>query len=850
MFRVPSAFTGASLTRKLALMFTGAAVLTAAVVGLLSDVIAIEAVRESLTSRLEGAAADAAGAIERHIRQLDEKVDALAEDEITSEALAALGSGWTALDPEARSAVMQRLGGEGSVHPLAHPAAEAANASLAAGQAIRYMQAHDRFDPVFRAFRNAGDYADLYLIDVEGNIVYSVGRGADFGTNLLSGPHASTGLAEVYRRVRGGAGPDVHSFSDFAAYAAADGRPSSFIAAPVMDAGGGVRGVVAARVAQVSIASIVDRIAESALGSLMHAAYVIGADGVLRTDLPGTAESESLKLSAGEVARAATDISGHGTAEVMGATGIDVVAGLAPLEFAGKRFTVVAEVSVAKLSAEMKKLQWRIAMGAAIVVLVVTIGGLLVARWFAGPIRKMTEAVERLVAGEETEVPGASRGDEIGTLARSMMAIYDAAIEAKRIRAAVDASRAALMITDADFNITYLNPALHEALIASRDYWRRHDPAINLDNIVGMSIDRFHKNPAHQRAMLASLRGSHRGQVGFDGRTFALVMALVTDGAGTHIGYVAQWDERTEALAVERQISDIIEAVAAGDFSKRLAIHSEEKFVSDVAAGMNRLCEIVDGFLAELESTLSAMADGDLTRQIATSYSGRLAEVSGAVNGTITELGRLVFDIKGTVASISASTNEISDGASQLSTRTEGQAASLEETAATMEEMAATVKSNAESASKANTLASDTAMRPAERLGSIINYASGEIRDGLISYLETEDPDFAEETKRNMFTFPDIEMRIRRQDVSAIVRTVEYQTLIKALAGAEKNAPDAKKYILSNISSRMAEAIGQEIRDAGVVRRKDADAAQSEVIKVIRQLEQSGEITLVKDEEE
>jgi flagellar motor switch protein FliG len=143
-----------------------------------------------------------------------------------------------------------------------------------------------------------------------------------------------------------------------------------------------------------------------------------------------------------------------------------------------------------------------------------------------------------------------------------------------------------------------------------------------------------------------------------------------------------------------------------------------------------------------------------------------------------------------------------------------------------------------------------SAMRPAERLGSIINYASGEIRDSLIAYLETEDPEFAEETKRNMFTFPDIETRIRRQDVSTIVRTVEYQTLIKALAGAEKSAPDAKKYILSNISSRMAEAISQEIKEAGTVRRKDADAAQSEVIKVIRQLEQSGEIALVKDDEE
>jgi methyl-accepting chemotaxis protein len=105
------------------------------------------------------------------------------------------------------------------------------------------------------------------------------------------------------------------------------------------------------------------------------------------------------------------------------------------------------------------------------------------------------------------------------------------------------------------------------------------------------------------------------------------------------------------------------------------------------------------------------MADGDLTRHIDATYSGRLAEVAGAVNETTMSLGRLVADVKATVGSIGASTGEIADGARQLSTRTESQASSLEETAATMEQMAATVKSNAESAGKANTLATDTTKR-------------------------------------------------------------------------------------------------------------------------------------------
>jgi methyl-accepting chemotaxis protein len=283
-----------------------------------------------------------------------------------------------------------------------------------------------------------------------------------------------------------------------------------------------------------------------------------------------------------------------------------------------------------------------------------------------------------------------------------------------RMTAAVDSFSFALMITDTDFTITYVNPALQEALARSREFWRWRAPSVDFDHLVGQSFDVFHKNAAQLRGRLQTLRGEHRAPITFDNRSFDLRMTPVTDARGDHIGYAVQWQERTEALAVERQIAGIIDAVAGGDFSKRLSIESEEKFIDDVAGGMNRLCEIVDGFLADLERSLSAMAEGDLTKRIETDYSGRLGEVSQAVNETTFALGRLVADITSTAGAISLSTGEIAEGAGQLSARTEGQASSLAQTAATMEEMAATVKSNAESAATANTLASDTARR-AER---------------------------------------------------------------------------------------------------------------------------------------
>ncbi len=44
------------------------------------------------------------------------------------------------------------------------------------------------------------DYYDLFLIDSDANIVYTVFKEDDLGTNLLTGPISGSSIAEVYRR--------------------------------------------------------------------------------------------------------------------------------------------------------------------------------------------------------------------------------------------------------------------------------------------------------------------------------------------------------------------------------------------------------------------------------------------------------------------------------------------------------------------------------------------------------------------------------------------------------------------------------------------------------------------------
>ena len=71
--------------------------------------------------------------------------------------------------------------------------------------------------------------------------------------------------------------------------------------------------------------------------------------------------------------------------------------------------------------------------------------------------------------------------------------------------AALDALRANVMLADAKLNITYLNPELDRLLRQAEPELKQELSRFNVDTLVGSNIDIFHKNPSHQRNMLATL---------------------------------------------------------------------------------------------------------------------------------------------------------------------------------------------------------------------------------------------------------------------------------------------------------------------------------------------------------
>jgi methyl-accepting chemotaxis protein len=150
-------------------------------------------------------------------------------------------------------------------------------------------------------------------------------------------------------------------------------------------------------------------------------------------------------------------------------------------------------------------------------------------------------------------------------------------------------------------------------------------------------------------------------------------------------------------------IGIVMGSVAQGDISRRVKAKGRGdlgKLKEDINCSLDAL-----GSLNDIALIASALSEGDLTQTISKNYPGTFGAVITGMNGTVENLRGLVGEIKDSTISINTAAKEIAAGNNDLSHRTEEQAASLEQTAASMEELTSTVQLNAKNAQQANQLA-------------------------------------------------------------------------------------------------------------------------------------------------
>jgi class 3 adenylate cyclase len=313
-----------------------------------------------------------------------------------------------------------------------------------------YSRIHARFHPIFRRIVQKFGYYDMFLIDPQGTIVYTVFKETDFSTNLQTGPYKNSNLAQLNGIVQATKTRDYARLIDFAAYDPSYGAPAGFIAAPIFNQSELI-GVLAFQLPVDEINNVMTgnrNWASDGLGETGET-YLVGRDSLMRSvsrflvqDPAAYAKtlqaigidqaiinritqySTSILLQPVRTAAVTDALNGkQGTQIINDYRNIPVLSSYAPLRLEGLDWVILSEIDLAEAYAPIYRFERQILISATLLLLLVTVLAMALAHVFVRPINKLIASARRVAAGDLETIAPLESSDEFGELAKSFNAM-------------------------------------------------------------------------------------------------------------------------------------------------------------------------------------------------------------------------------------------------------------------------------------------------------------------------------------------------------------------------------------------------------------------------------------------
>jgi methyl-accepting chemotaxis protein len=285
-----------------------------------------------------------------------------ARNRIMRQALLEFTAAWKQLegDPET---VLQRLYIEENPYPTG-----AKDNLEFAPDGSEYSAVHARYHYWLRTFLLHRGVYDVFLLDRDGNLVYTSFKEYDYATNLLTGRWKETDLGRAFRVVRDNQFPSFVTFFDFAAYEPSHGTPASFTASPVLADEGTFLGMLAFQIPAARINDIMQ--ATAGMGESGET-YVVGEDLLMRSDSRFSAKSTTLETTV-DTETVHLALAGRtGLQTTLDYRGIPVLSAYGPLEFEGTTWSVMSEIDESEvLEPTVRLRRFALLAGAGVAVLV------------------------------------------------------------------------------------------------------------------------------------------------------------------------------------------------------------------------------------------------------------------------------------------------------------------------------------------------------------------------------------------------------------------------------------------------------------------------------------------------
>src|ERR1700726_1597784 len=129
-----------------------------------------------------------------------------------------------------------------------------------------------------------------------------------------------------------------------------------------------------------------------------------------------------------------------------------------------------------------------------------------------------------------------------------------------------------------------------------------------------------------------------------------------------------------------------------------------------------------------------------------------------------------------------------------------------------------------------------------EVMAEIFNNFDRQTETRFLTSLEDDNRESAERIKALMFTFDDL-VRLDTGSAQTLMRHIDKDKLAVALKGAGE---PVREFFMSNMSTRAAKMLGDDMQALGPVRLREVDDAQSQLVNLAKDLAAKGEIMISK----
>ncbi len=434
----------------------------------------------------------------------------------------------------------------------------------------RWASIVEEYSTDLRAFRRTYAYYDVFLIDLDGNILFTDIGEPDLGTNLFSGPYSGTLFARACKQALKSGHP---TFSDFEFYAPSNNAVAGFLISSIIDENAERIGLFALQIPIDKIDAIMqDRTGMGKTGET----FLVGVDLTLRSNsaqhddekiLSKRVETEQTQKwyrehiteNAGKETESLFVYPSHRGKNVLGTHHL--------VEIAGVKWGLIAEIEEDEVFASITRIRMVVLMLVVTTGVIVLLAASMISRRIINPLLSLTATAEQIQAGHRDARVAVSSGDEIEQLAKMFNSMLDSLNEAlaetetarDRIDGILKSIGDGLIVTDLNNRVLMMNRAAEDML------------GVQLSDVVDLPIEFAVEENTLRESIVVTLNKQSTGYAfDFDlpdpkakyPRIMRARTAVIFDREGRQTGIVTIIHDVTHEREVDRMKTEFISTAA------------------------------------------------------------------------------------------------------------------------------------------------------------------------------------------------------------------------------------------------------------------------------------------------